>query len=647
MEALATKYRPQTFEDYVSQKSIVKVLERQLELKQFKNCYLFCGPSGTGKTTIARILANRINNDEGNPIEIDAASNNGVDNVRELVASASERALDCEYKVIIIDECVTGDTEILTDCGWKRFDELNKNEKVAQYNNGKIEFVKPYEYIEREYSGEMYKVSIGNKAEFMFSPNHVQPLKYLKSGLIKEKYVKDIKFATTNTFIRSGEGSGKNEHLLDLDKLAICLQADGTLQGNRKNHNYWTITLKKERKKERFVQILQGSGVEYKELKCTRDGCIRYSIKTPKNITKKLHTYFDLTTMNYTYADEFIQELIKWDGYEKDEYLNYDSCDKDNVDFCQSVCTLGGYISRIRVSSDNRKDTYKDMYRVFIHKGTTNANNNSVNKKAINYSGKIYCVKVPSHMIIIRKNGYAIVTGNCHALTNQSWQAFLKCIEEPPKYTIFMFCTTDPQKIPATITNRVMKFNLTKIPTGMIRDRLRYICEQEHFMNYEEAIDYISKMANGGMRDAIALLDKASAFNVDLSINNVLSVLGNFSYKMFFDLTNGIIDGLDDVVIKIVDDLYDKGQDLRLFIEQYLEFVLDLFKYSIFNNFDCLKIPQTFKDDIIYVVGEGDSRNYFSKFVDRVLEIKNTIKYDTNIKPTIEVLFIQMCRGVK
>lgn len=338
MDALYNVYRPHKFEDVVAQKSIVSVLQQQIKEKKFKNCYLFCGSSGCGKTTIARILANEINNGVGNPIEIDAASNNGVDSIRELVASASERALDCEYKVIIIDEC--------------------------------------------------------------------------------------------------------------------------------------------------------------------------------------------------------------------------------------------------------------------------------------------------------------------HALTNQSWQAFLKCIEEPPKYTIFMFCTTDPQKVPATITNRVMKFTLTKIPTDMIRDRLQYICEQEHYTNYNEAIDYISKMANGGMRDAIALLDKASAYNTDLSINNVLDVLGNFSYRMFFDLTNGIIDGLDDKVISIVDELYDKGQDLRLFIEQYLEFVLDLFKYSVFGNLECLKIPQSFKDDIIYVVGEGDSRNFFSKFVDRVLGIKNTIKYDTNIKPTIEVLFIQMCRGI-
>lgn len=338
MEALATKYRPHKFEDVSSQQAIIKVLKKQIELKQFKNCYLFCGSSGCGKTTIARILANEINNHQGEPIEIDAASNNGVDNIREIVARANERALDCEYKIIIIDEC--------------------------------------------------------------------------------------------------------------------------------------------------------------------------------------------------------------------------------------------------------------------------------------------------------------------HTLTSQSWQAFLKCLEEPPKYTIFMFCTTDPQKIPATIINRVQRYNLTKIPTNQIKERLRYICEQENFTNYDEAIDYISKLSNGGMRDAIALLDKASAYSNDLNIENVLTILGNFSYKMFFDITNAIIDKQDNIVISSIEELFNQGNDLKLFIEQYLDFVLDLFKYSVFGNLDLVKIPPTFKDDIEYIVGDSSSKNYFSKFVDRVLEIKNTIKYDTNIKSTIEVMFIQMCRGI-
>ena len=78
-ESLARFYRPKTFEDICGQDSIIKILKRQLECNEFKNTYLFCGASGCGKTTTARAFANAINNGVGNPIEIDAASNNGVE----------------------------------------------------------------------------------------------------------------------------------------------------------------------------------------------------------------------------------------------------------------------------------------------------------------------------------------------------------------------------------------------------------------------------------------------------------------------------------------------------------------------------------------------------------------------------------------
>ena len=83
-QTLAVKYRPTKWQDLTEQEYIKVILENQLKTESIKNAYLFTGPAGCGKTTSARIFANEINNKIGNPIEIDAASNNGVDEIREI-----------------------------------------------------------------------------------------------------------------------------------------------------------------------------------------------------------------------------------------------------------------------------------------------------------------------------------------------------------------------------------------------------------------------------------------------------------------------------------------------------------------------------------------------------------------------------------
>lgn len=101
MNNLALKYRPKTFDEIVGQQAIKDILSYQVKNNCFKNCYLFVGASGCGKTTTARILCNEIN---GQKIEIDAASNTGVDNVRAIIEDAKFKSINFDYKVYIIDE---------------------------------------------------------------------------------------------------------------------------------------------------------------------------------------------------------------------------------------------------------------------------------------------------------------------------------------------------------------------------------------------------------------------------------------------------------------------------------------------------------------------------------------------------------------
>ena len=122
----------------------------------------------------------------------------------------------------------------------------------------------------------------------------------------------------------------------------------------------------------------------------------------------------------------------------------------------------------------------------------------------------------------------------CHMLTVQAWNSLLKILEEPPEYIVFLFCTTDPQKIIGTIMSRVQRFNFSRISTNGIYNRLKYIVESENNeramtnidpITYDdEALKYIARLAKGGMRDSITTLEKCLDYNQNLSLANVQAV---------------------------------------------------------------------------------------------------------------------------
>lgn len=236
------------------------------------------------------------------------------------------------------------------------------------------------------------------------------------------------------------------------------------------------------------------------------------------------------------------------------------------------------------------------------------------------------------------------IIDECHAITNQGWQAFLKAIEEPPMYTIFMFCTTDPQKIPATILNRVQRFNITRISTQQIIDRLKYICKQENMINYDEACEYIAKICDGGMRDSIATLEKCAGYSNDLQINNVLEALGNYSYESFFDIINSMIDGNEGNVIQNIEYYYNNGNDLKLFVDKFFSFVLDIDKYILFNNMELTTLPSSMEEDVKKCIAFDNPGSYYNYILDKLLLLKQNIKNDNTLKNTIIVVFLQMTR---
>lgn len=224
-----------------------------------------------------------------------------------------------------------------------------------------------------------------------------------------------------------------------------------------------------------------------------------------------------------------------------------------------------------------------------------------------------------------------------HSLSSAAWQASLKLFEEPPEKTIFFLCTTDPQKIPNTILSRVQRFEFTKITYNGILNRLKYIISEEskkgRSISYtDESLAYIAKIANGGMRDALTSLDKCLNYSTDMTIDSVIAALGVQSYDILFKLVGSIIKKDSKTAISIIENTFLSGKDLKQFIKDYLEFLLDLCKYHISGNWEFIKIPESYKQSIENL-GNVDLVNFVRN---RFLKLNQEIKWESNPKILIE-----------
>lgn len=234
------------------------------------------------------------------------------------------------------------------------------------------------------------------------------------------------------------------------------------------------------------------------------------------------------------------------------------------------------------------------------------------------------------------------IIDECHMITNAGWNAFLKCIEEPPQYTVFIFCTTEPNKIPQTIINRCQVHRFSRVQNDLITNRLKYICEQEHY-NYDKfALDYITKLSNGSVRQAISYLDKCKDFSNFISYSNVNKVLGDYSYDVMFDLTNAIIDCNKNSIIDIVDKLYFNGNDLKLFMDTYVSFALDLTKFCIFKTLEVTSIPEELLEKVKYTTGIENNSKWFNNLIDKLLDIRFKLTGDSSPKTTLEIMLLSI-----
>ncbi len=230
------------------------------------------------------------------------------------------------------------------------------------------------------------------------------------------------------------------------------------------------------------------------------------------------------------------------------------------------------------------------------------------------------------------------IIDECHSLSNSAWQALLKLLEESPKYSIFILCTTNPEKIPATIISRVQQFKFNRISNDGIKSRLVDIYDKEKEEDSEitvsdEALDYISKLARGGLRTAITNLDKCLSFSKSVDLDVVINVIDTVNYDTFFSFTEKLINK-DKDCINTINNLYNSGKDLKQFNLDYMKFLLDVMSYIIFNNIDSTDFP---KDN--NVISKLDKFKDKEEIILNIIRVVKDLNYEARFNSDLKTLF--------
>ncbi|HEY3417594.1 MAG TPA: DNA polymerase III subunit gamma/tau [Armatimonadota bacterium] len=174
------------------------------------------------------------------------------------------------------------------------------------------------------------------------------------------------------------------------------------------------------------------------------------------------------------------------------------------------------------------------------------------------------------------------IVDEVHQLTRDAFNAFLKTLEEPPPHVIFVLCTTDPHQLPATILSRCQRFDFHRIPLQEIVERLRWVVEQEGWTVEEEALALIARTANGGLRDALSVLDQAASYaGTNIAAQHVRDILGGIDLDLLLEHTDLVLQRDADGLFHLIDRIMSQGKDVPQMVTELIQHWRNLLRASI------------------------------------------------------------------
>lgn len=706
--SLANKYRPKTFEDVSEQDSIKTILENQIKNNNLKHAYLFCGGAGTGKCL---------------PLNSDIMTLTGYKKMKDIqlgdslidglgkeckVIGIYPQGIQPVYKVTFSDRTSTlCSLDHIWRVGWYsnkqatvKWDDLTLKEimkrglkkknntsgwkfripipKINCWNNSVP--IDPYLLGVLLGDGDLgsssnikvslYEKDIFNKIKIILN-NLGYDLHLCDNNKSEIKDYSIVCLTETKGFInyinnldircRSIEKHIPQEYLFTTFENRIkLLQGLFDTDGYIDSHNNFIFTTSSPKLSEDFAFLVRSLGgtdtiVEkpsgYKHngyyiqchnhfnhyIKFDNDFEFCTSIKHKKRIKNKQNAPLR-RIINIEYVGEEECQCIAVDSLDS-TYMTNDLIVTHNTTSARIIANLinngQGRPIEIDCASNNGVDAMRNIQE-------------ECRTRPLQGKYKIF------------------ILDECHMITTAGWNSMLKILEEPPEYVIFIFCTTDPQKIIGTIMSRVQRFNFKRISTQGIVKRLKYIIEKENidyfndpnvseeeynarqiaeaqgavYIDYEEsAIQYIARLAKGGMRDAITTLEKCIDFSPVLTIENVQKVTsGGVDEETLLKLCGLILFKDSKKALIMFNDLYLTGIDTSLFVKLYMEFLQNCIKYLITEDSNIVTISD---NTIEFLKNNQCLDNLRNQFLN-LLHIRNNYSSE-DLKILVESWIVEEC----
>lgn len=235
------------------------------------------------------------------------------------------------------------------------------------------------------------------------------------------------------------------------------------------------------------------------------------------------------------------------------------------------------------------------------------------------------------------------IIDEAHMLTTEAWNALLKTIEEPPAHVMFIFATTEIEKLPVTIVSRCQRYTFRRITSDDIAQRLSYVAEKEGFGLDSAAAQLIAIHADGGLRDALSILDQCAGMATgSITPQVVEELIGLVSKEWIIHFLDALRNGDGPKVLSYVHDALAEGRDATQIMEALIQHVRALFVGKVAPDADELKVYDAFKDEFLAQANTVDF-NELNQYVRSAQSIMNDAKQVDNPRTIIEMGLLVLC----